>query len=205
MHSSATLSHFLLTLSLWGIMVSALRMGIRRLRWGWVICSVTQQVSSGARTRSQMFLPLEVCILFNNPALQLPQDHMQVHQLPLILSALEPHQFPSNSLAFLQTLSEVSAVELRFNYVDSDQTEGCPHAEELGGPCCIGQLEYLSPLFDWPFLRGVFFFWNKCFLWTKEESEIPTCRIRGDFFFKKKEKISKKQAREPISEKCWIN
>lgn len=169
MHSSATLSHFLLTLPLWGIMVSALRMGIQRLRWGWVICSVMQQVSSGARTRSQMFLPLEVCILFNNPALQLPQDHMQVHQLPRILSALEPHQFPSNSLAFLQTLSEVSAVELCFITLTLTRLRAAHMPRNLGDHVALA---------TWIFESSVWLtFLQRCFLFLKQMLPLNKRRV----------------------------
>lgn len=41
MHSLATSSHFLLTLSLWAITVPILKMGTWRLRWGWGICPVS--------------------------------------------------------------------------------------------------------------------------------------------------------------------
>lgn len=130
-------------------MVPILKMGTWRLRWGWGICPVSHSklaVEPGQEFRCPCLARSAFCSL--QPIPSLPQDHMQVHQFPLILSALQPHHFSSNSSAFLQTLSEVSTAELYFNYFDSDQTEGCPHTKEFGGPNCIGQLEYLSLLFN---------------------------------------------------------
>lgn len=127
---------------------------------------------------------------------------MQVHQLPLFLSAPLLCHF-SSKLEFLQTLSEVSVSRIIFQLVWLWWDWGLPVCKEIWGK----RLHWpASPTWiresfvQLTFLQRCFLFLKeKCFLLNKRESEIPILRFKGGVHNKNRKLLKNKNLRKYLT------